>query len=223
MTIEELAEMLKGQQARLNTEHEGAGAKLIGENFSLRAADTAQKAEIADLKTKLPAQGSVVLTPEQAQGFEAYKKLGTAEAVAATAAERDALKAAQAKSARRDLLDSAAAAHGFTPEVLRQLAGDGLGFELKDEQRDGKTVPVAYVKDGEKPAQALDVYAAAAWPKFMPSLKAESQPAGTRFPSQSSGGKPPANDVVAQVLAANARRADAPNSLKPAQPDKPGA
>jgi hypothetical protein len=129
-----------------------------------------------NLKGKVPAEGSAVLSPDDAKAFAAYKALGQApEALTAALTERDAFKA-EAEAFKRDKVHAEAATLlGFKAPVLSKLAQqDKLDLVVIDGQdKAGRPVKIASVKgDGDK-TTPLKEYAEAHWKDFLPSLKAE--------------------------------------------------
>jgi hypothetical protein len=116
-------------------------SQLENDNFKLREKNRDANAENATLKTKLPGEGAVILTAEQAQAWEAYQKLGKPEDVTR---DLDAGRAAITKSAdyeRRELLDTAAKDLNFKPGLLKTLM-EGKTVERREvevRQQDGTT------------------------------------------------------------------------------------
>lgn len=152
--------------------------------------------EAEDLKTRVPAEGSAVLSGDDANVFAKYRELGPIEDLAAKLAERDTFAATIAAHERRKLVEAAAAGYGYDPDVLDSLPGaSAIDFEFVEEFRNGKKSKFAHVKldgDAKKP---LDQYAAETWPKFLPSLKATAAPQPHRTstvpsPPQQAGQQP---------------------------------
>jgi hypothetical protein len=140
-----------------------------------RALGTAE--EIKAKLEKVPADGTVAVSADDAKALKAYQELGKPEelktkielGVKATMdlAERD----------RRESALAACRAAGINPEALLKLPGaDKLKFEVKKEKVDGKDVDVAYVTDtavqGAAPKK-LTEHVEATWPEFQSALQAE--------------------------------------------------
>lgn len=134
----------------------------------------AAQSKVAELSGKLPGEGSLVLTAEQAKAWSKYSTIGKPDEVKAWLEEGNAAKGEVAKFAREKVVRTVAEVAGFDADVLATLAGD-LEFEVADETVKGKTVKVAKVKDGDQ-STPLDKYAEAKWGKFMASLKPSAAP-----------------------------------------------
>lgn len=175
-------------------------AHLYDENYKLRSKnrDLAKEAEKAKL-----ADGSVVLTADEAKTLEEYRALGKPEELKAVVTERDELKQKVSDGDRQTLLSEAAKAAGWEGKesILKRLVGPDDKVEIRDEQVDGETVKVPYITpagDGSVPAKLTD-HAKSEWSDFLPALGAEGEGDGdsgdgTQFPKQKSTGKAPSND-----------------------------
>jgi hypothetical protein len=169
--------------------------RLYDENYQLRQRNR-------ELSGRVPAEGTVVLSGEQATAWQAYQQLGSAQEL------QQRLDAAQTATAelttlrRSAQLSEVAQIAGYKPSVLTQLAGD-REFEIREVETDGTKVKAAYVKDGEQ-LRPVAEYAQAAWADFMPALQASQgagqQQAGTKFPAQQGGGQAPSGDVAGDLL-----------------------
>lgn len=143
---------------------------LHGENHDLRQKN-------ADLRGKVPTDGSVVLTGEQVKEWSAYQALGKPDDLRKTVREHPELAQKVAAFEReKEIADIAQKAGGYKPSVLQLLADrDKVAFEVKDEKgKDGKTTQVVMVKVGDKEPEPIDDYAATHWADLLPSLKPES-------------------------------------------------
>ena len=177
--FERLLERAKGDGVAL-------AQRLYRENYEYRD-------ELRRTKEKAPPEGALILTGDAATLHQQYAALGRRpDEVAAALAELDTLRAQARDRARNDLVSEAAEAAGFKAPVLARLAPADLEIAVKTEQWNGKPVKVAYVTAGGKETPLAD-YAAAAWPDFLPALKAEApRPAlGTpQIPAQPANGQP---------------------------------
>ena len=184
--------------AKHDGDHGKAVELLLTENREYRAKNAKLKAALDEAKGKAAPDGAAVLTPDESKAWAAYQALGPAADIATALEAAKGLTAKLAASERRDLLAKAAEAHGFKPSVLTRLMSADATVEIKESEKDGKPVKVAWVREGDE-VRDLDAYAAANWPEFMPALRAEAQAgtqAGTQFVKQSSGGKAPKPDMV---------------------------
>lgn len=166
---------------------------------------------ISELTGKVPPEGTLVLSAEEAKDWQAYRQLGTAADVKQGLEQRTQLQTQVEEAQRNETLRTIAETAGYKPTVLAQLdrmakaQGKALAFEVRDVQTDGKTARVPYVKDGDK-EQSLSDYATANWGDFLPALQVPSQGLGTqaangtRFPAQGTGntGAQGAADLVAK-------------------------
>lgn len=181
---------------------------LFTENKELR--DKARQ-----LEGRLPADGALVLSGNDVTAWQAYQALGKPDELKQGLEERTQLQGQLSGAQRADTLRTVAETVGFKPTVLTNLdrmakaEGKDLAFTVRDEQRDGKPVKVAYVKDGDKETVLTD-YAQTNWADFLPSLSVQGtqqQPAGTRYPAQhagSSAAKLETNQTMAQKTLAKA-------------------
>lgn len=160
---------------------------LFTENKELR--DKARQ-----LESRLPAEGALVLSGNDVAAWQAYQTLGKPDDIKQGLEERTQLQGQLSGAQRAETLRTVAEAVGFKPTVLTNLdrmakaEGKELAFTVRDEQRDGKAIKVAYVKDGQTET-ALTDYAQSNWADFLPALSAQGtqQPTGTRYPAQHVG------------------------------------
>lgn len=116
-------------------------SQLENDNYKLREKNREVRTEADGYKAKLPGEGSVILTAEQAKAWEVYQKLGKPEDVTR---DLDAGRAAITKSVeyeRREVLDKAATDLNFKPGLLKTLL-QGKTVERREvdvQQQDGTT------------------------------------------------------------------------------------
>lgn len=163
---------------------DAAGVLLLQENKGYRDQIAALKGEIDGLKGKVPGEGTVVLTGEQAAVWQAYQELGEPDEIKAT-------KTGYAQLQRNALFQEAAAAHGYKAAVLGQLPGiDGYQIEVREQEKDGKKVKVAIAKNGEGQERPLPELLQEKWADFTPALiEKPATPSGTPWPKQNVGGQ----------------------------------
>jgi hypothetical protein len=150
---------------------------------------------IRELEQRVPGEGAVVLTGDQAAAWQTYQGLGAPTDVQQrlTAAEQAQNELAGLR--RAEQIRGVAEAAGYKPGVLQKLA-EGLTLELREEQRDGQTARVPYVVSGEgqqQQATPLADYAQQHWADFLPALSAQQQQqppqgGGVAYPRQQGGG-----------------------------------
>lgn len=174
--------------------------RLFDENYQYRE-------RIRTLEAQAPAQGSVVLSAEEAGRWAQYQQLGSVETVQQGLQQRDQFQGELAGLRRAETLRSVAEVAGYKPGVLGNLdrmakaEGKDLAFEVREV--DGKRV--AYVKDGTTETTLTD-YANQQWADFLPALQqapaqgsqSAAQQPGTRFPAQNPGtqGSQPSGSLV---------------------------
>lgn len=147
---------------------------LHGENHDLRQKN-------ADLRGKVPTDGSVVLSGDQAKEWSAYQALGKPEDLRKTVREHPDLAAKVSAFEREKEVAGIGQIAGMKPSVLQLLADrDRVAFEVregKEKGKDGKPTQVVMVKAGDADPVPLDDYAAKHWSDLLPSLKPD---AGTQ-------------------------------------------
>jgi hypothetical protein len=206
---------LQGLLQRHNNDAMAVVATLLSENHSLRD-------ERRTLRGQLPAQGAVVLSPEQAQQWTAYQGLGALDALQQQLQQAQTAQSELSGLRRESLLGRVQEASGYKASVLGKLPGaDKLDFEVRETTVDGKAVKSVVVKDGGKETALAD-YVKANWADFEPALVAgqqqQQQPSGTAFVRQSGSGTATGGDVASEFLKqAQAARDAAPNPLAPKQ------
>lgn len=175
-------EPLKGFEALLQRAGDATAlaSRLYTENYEGREERRKLKAELDELRSKLPPDGHVVITADDAKLYEAYKALGK---------KPDELSELQGKldGLRRDaVLSEAAKAHGYKSGVLKTLA-QNVAIEMRTVEKDGQKSERAFVLQADGKAVDLDEHAKANWQDFLPSLV--EQPAQTQ-PGNGANPKP---------------------------------
>jgi hypothetical protein len=159
--------------------------------------------ERRQLRARLPKEGEIVLSATDAAAFNAYKALGTPEAVKQKVDEHGTLSARIAADDRAKIADEAAPLVGFNAAALRDVVRDrGLELSFAEETVDGKAVRVPMVKVASdaaaKPAKLAE-FAKTALATYLPALTAKADgtpaappapPKGTTYPDQSTSGTP---------------------------------
>lgn len=189
--------------------------------------------KIPELEKKIPGEGAVVLTGDEAKAYPALKELtsfGTAAEIKAKLDQGETNSAELADLKRKESVRLAATAAGYKDSVLLKLPGaEKLKFETKQEtvNEDGKTkqVDVAYVTgsgEGATP-QKLTEYAEKEWSDFLPSLKLsdEERKESKRpsFPETRENGDRSTDTKggIDDQIQKNSERASAGNALRPAK------
>lgn len=158
---------------------------------------------IRDLKSKVPTEGAVVLSADEAQQWSAYKQFGAVADVQKAIDERTQLQGQLAETQRVEMLRDIASKAGYKPDVLIDLdrieraKGKTLIYEMRDMTVDGKAVKVPFVKDGDKEL-GLGDFATTNWTSFLPAL--QQPPSGVQWQQQGTGqsSSAPTNKTIAQ-------------------------
>lgn len=140
-------------------------ADVQSDNYRLREERRNLKQQLTEAQGKAPAEGTRVLTPDEAAEYSAYVAFGKPADVKKAIDSASGATAELASLKREKQLRAAAEAAGYKASVLTTLAGD---LDIQTEAKDGKTL-VYVVKDGEK--TALADYATKEWADFLPSLE----------------------------------------------------
>jgi len=168
------AEAYQNLLKKHNDDANAVALKLFGENFEYRN-------EIRELKKKIPADGVVLLTKEEAALWQAYRDLGVEpDDIKSSLDKIPTLEAENQKLTKRDKLRSVEKL-GYDLEVLEDRLSAFPTAELstkkvKDEKDKTKEVEIPYITlDGKE--SSLDDFAKTHFPKFLPVLKVnEAQP-----------------------------------------------
>lgn len=161
---------------KMNGDAMAFATQLFDENFQLREAKRQLGEQIAALQVKVPVDGAIVLSGDDAKAYEAYKALGTPkelkDRIDAYPTLEDENKGLKLRDSLREVADVGFGGTKLRFSVLEdrvKASGGTLQFVVK-EGRDKRKA--AYVKDGDKETP-LEEYAEKNWADYMPSLKAE--------------------------------------------------
>lgn len=200
--------------------------QLFTETSTLRTQKAALETEIGQIKAKLPAEGAVVLTADEATLWGTIKGLNLKPEEIKQRLEGSSTAETELKKLkRRELLREASESPSddpavrFKASVLESVIGD-QEIVWQDVTKDEQTRKVAHVKVKEGETEklvTLDDYVKKHKADFVPALQAEQQEQGTRYPRQPVGGTPPGKDPVQERLNQRAKdRETRPNPLMPA-------
>lgn len=162
-------ERVQGDATRL-------ASQLFDENYRLREDKRTLGAELTDTKKKIPAEGAVILTADEAKALDEYKALGTPSELKTRIdffpTLEDENKSLKLRDSLREVAEVGIGGSKLRFSVLedRVKAAGGMQFVVKEEGRDKRKV--AYVKDGDKEIP-LEQFAEKNWADYLPSLKAE--------------------------------------------------
>jgi hypothetical protein len=162
---------------KLNGDAMAFATQLFDENYRLREDKRQLNEQLTATQGRLPADGTLVLAPDDAKAYEAYKALGTPkelkDRVDAYPTLEDENKDLKLRDSLREVADVGIGGSKLRFSVLEdrvKAAGGNIQFSVKEEGRDKRKV--AYVKEGDKETP-LEQYAQKNWADYLPSLKAE--------------------------------------------------
>jgi hypothetical protein len=156
-------------------------ADVQSDNYRLREERRGLKQQVTEATGKVPAEGTRVLTTDEAKAYDAYVALGKPEEIKRSIDANGVATAELTTLKREKQIRAAAEAAGYKASVLTTLAAD---LDIQTEAKDGATL-VYVVKDGEK--TALTDYAKKEWPDFLPAL--EAKPGGSFAPDINAGAR----------------------------------
>lgn len=173
-------------------------ADVLNDNWSLRAKNTSLRTELTDLKAKATPEGARVLTPDEAQVYDAYTALGLKPEDVKRAIDEGATAKGDLSTLRRnETLRGAAEAHGYKAAALAKLPSlKDQDITLKEDSitENGKPVKRVRAFVGDK---ALPDYIQEHDAEFLPALTADvAKPAGDGVGSPANGRKPAAVDTL---------------------------
>lgn len=164
-----------------------------GDNYTLREQKRGLTTELESLRARVPGEGAIVLTGDDAAAWGAFKELGKPDEVKAKLGQVETLSGELAGLKRDATLRDVAGAAGYKFTVLKQLGAD-REYELRDvTDPQGKAAKAAFIKDGDT-FKPLAEFAQAAWADFLPALQAGAGQGGgtggqggTQYPPQGGG------------------------------------
>jgi hypothetical protein len=133
---------------------------------------------LSDAEARLPADGSVVLSGDEAKAWRSYREIGEPADLRKALAERDTFRSEAEGLKKAEVVREAARLVNFRPAVLSRLAADAELAVVDGKGPDGKPAKVPVVrtpgaKEGEVVEAPLSEYAESKWADFLPSLKLE--------------------------------------------------
>lgn len=151
----------------------------------------AAEVENRGLKRNQVPKGARVLTKEEADAYDAYVALGKPDELKTKLDDGEKAATTLADRDKADAVRTAAEASGYKQTVLGdRLKADGLTEvpTVREVERDGKKVQVAYVKDAQGAEHELTEYAKKNWGDYLPALQVQASTTtnsgGTEFTQQ---------------------------------------
>lgn len=158
-------EGLKSLLSRYNNDALAVAAELYSQTYQLRSERRQLREELQSTKDKLPKEGDVVLSGEDAKTWETYKGLGKPDEI------KQQLDAGK-NASREATLAKVASAHNLNPTVLSKLVDPSA--EITEEKgKDGKAV--FKIGSGDQ-AKTVDQLLDSDWSDFAPALAVDKQP-----------------------------------------------
>lgn len=202
---DEMAEKI----ARLLDKHSGkpddAVRELLRDNFKARDGRRADRErhekELAELRAKLPPDGAVVLTRDEAASIKQYESLGGLETLSERLARLDVLEKKDAERTWNDRAKQIAERAGYDPDVFAGLLRmpDAPSLDAFEDEKDGANWRIRVVgKDGKEP---LSRFAEKAWAKFLPALKVAGGKGRPESVVQRSADRTASEDIAVRRLA----------------------
>lgn len=175
------------------------------DTFSLREKNRRLREETAALRGRVPADGSVVLSAEDAAAWKAYQELGKAEDLKKRLTDSEGATTELTKLRRDAVIRDVADVAKFRASVLADRA-QGLDLAVREVEENGKKVKRAVVVTDGKDTP-LDAYAKEHWADYLPALQLGEQraggthtPSGTPFPRQHGAGDAPTDNPARAYL-----------------------
>lgn len=202
---DEMAEKI----ARLLDKHSGkpddAVRELLRDNFKARDGRRADREryerELAELRAKLPSDGAVVLTRDEAASVKQYESLGGMETLKERLARLDELEKRDAERTWSDRARQIAERAGYDPDVFAGLLRmpDAPKIEAFEDEKDGANWRIRVVGEGGK--EPLGRFAEKVWAKFLPALKAAGGKGKPESVVQRSAERTASEDIAVRRLA----------------------
>lgn len=142
-------------------------ADVQSDNYRLREERRGLKQQLTEAAGKVPADGSKVLTVDEAKTYDAYVALGKPADIKTALESKGTAETELTALKREKQIAKAAEAAGFKASVLTTLAGD-LDIQVRP-VKDSAPLVVVVTAEGET---ALADYAQAHWADFLPALEA---------------------------------------------------
>lgn len=178
-------------------------ASLEHDNYREREQHRATRAELEALRERVPAEGSVVLSAEEARTYQAYRELGDLAEVRRRMRDSESLAQENATLRREQVLRRAAEVHGYVPTVLSRLPGFDHQVEVRVETDGDQQVERAYVAIDETTQVPLETYVREHYAEFLPALLVQREPpapTGTPYIPQQSGTSQPAQPTIDELV-----------------------
>ena len=183
-----------------NNDPQQAIGQLYGENYRQRDQIRQLKDQVQHLTSQVPAEGSAVLTAEEAALVAKYQELGEVEELARLLQQRGEFETENTTLKRAMTMRDVVEATNYKRSVLEQIGGD-WNYTIKEEDRDGGTQTIVYVTDHDGHQVELSTYLAQHYADFLPALQPDAgkpklppngtpRPGGTNHQHTTTAGTP---------------------------------
>jgi hypothetical protein len=211
----DLAKVLESFNARLakHTDATQLAQQLFTENFTLREDKRKLNARLEAAQGKVPADGALVLTADEAKAWNAIKELNLSPDEIKSKLQSSSESEKELSSLKRkDLMREVAETEGYKASVLSTLLAADIPVEVKEIDKDGKKLKAAFVKVNGADI-ALSDYVQTNHADFLPALRVEQKP-DNKFVRQESPGRAPNANRYDQIREEQKQRQEATKTDK---------
>jgi hypothetical protein len=200
----DLAKVLESFNSRLakHTDATQLAQQLFTENYTLREEKRKLNTKVEQLQGKVPADGSIVLSGDDAKAWQTVKELNlTPDEIKAKLQSSSETERELASLKRTELMRQVADAEGYKATVLSDILPADAAVEVKDHEKDGKKTKRGFIKIKENGADRellLSDYLETNKADYLPALRVE-QATNNKYVRQESNGKPPSNNPFDQI------------------------
>lgn len=192
--LSKVLESFNGKLAKHNNDAMQFAQQLFTENFTLREDKRKLNARVDELQGKVPADGTLVLTGDDAKAWNSIKELNlTADQIKEKLQSSSDATAELASLRRKELMREVQDVEDYKASVLSDILPGDLPIEFKDHEADGKKKKRAFIKikeNGTDKELLLSEYIEENKADYLPALKVE-QATQNKFVRQESPGKAP--------------------------------
>ena len=200
VTSEQIQQGILNLIQKHNNDPQQAIGQLYGENDRQRDQIRQLKDQVQHLTAQVPAEGSTILSAEEAALVAKYQELGDVATITQRMQERDEFETENTRMKRDLTMRDVCHATGYKRSVLEQIGGD-WDYTIKEEDRDGGTQAIVYVTDHDGHAVELSTYLAQHYADFLPALQPDAgkpklpqngtpRPGGTNHQQTTTAGTP---------------------------------
>jgi hypothetical protein len=215
----DLGKVLESFNARLakHTDATQLAQQLFTENFTLREDKRKLNSRLEAAQGKVPADGALVLTADEAKAWTAIKELSLSpDEIKAKLQSSSESEKELSSLKRKDLMREVGDVEGYKPTVLSTLIAANIPVQIKEIEKDGKKHRAAFVtvkENGADKEVALSDYVQTNHADFLPALRVEQKP-DNKFVRQESPGRAPSANRYDQIREEQKQRQEAQKTDK---------